>query len=145
MPGKLIMLKSVTDYPAQDEFDPLRYYYYPFIGRLYRKRVEMCLELLPGGGGKILEVGFGSGVCLPNLNLMYQEIHGIDLHSDCKAVASVFGGQGIKARLQNGSITALPYDDDFFDAIFLISILEHLRPDESNMTFKALYRIVMGG
>ncbi len=47
------------EYRGVNEHDPIRLYYSPFFGPLYRRRVEMCLEEC-AGGDKILEVGFGT-------------------------------------------------------------------------------------
>ena len=141
MSRKLIMLPSAKDYISDDTHDPLRFYYYPVIGKLYRRRVEMCLDLLPGGDA-VLEVGFGSGVSLPSLNNKYKELHGIDIKSDCDAVMSCFSERGLQARLINGSITKLPYEKEKFDAVLLISILEHLPPQDLHVAFQEIHRVL---
>jgi len=135
------MYDSLTDYVYDRNQDPLPLYYYPMIGRIYRKRVEMCLELLPGGD-RVLEVGFGCGLCLPNLQILYKELHGIDLHSDCRAVAEAFSIQGISATLTNGSIVNLPYEDEYFDSVLLVSILEHLKKNELEYAFSEVKRVL---
>ena len=62
-----------------DEHDPLPYYYHPWVGWLYRHRLQMGLDLLPGGGRRVLEVGVGSGVLVPTLTARYPEYTGTDL------------------------------------------------------------------
>ena len=76
-----LKLLACQRYTSVMPTDPIRFYYYPIIGRLYRKRVEMCLGEL-SGGEKILEVGYGSGLTFLNLTQRYREIHGIDLDAD---------------------------------------------------------------
>jgi ubiquinone/menaquinone biosynthesis C-methylase UbiE len=138
------MFPSAKDYVSDDTHDPLRLYYYPVIGALYRRRLEMCLELLPEGG-VVLEVGFGSGVSLPNLHTKYKELHGVDLKSNCDAVMSCFAERGIYAHLINGSVTELPYENEKFDAVLLVSILEHLLPQELPVAFQEIRRVLRPG
>lgn len=141
---KLHMFASSDNYAYDGSHDPLKYYYYPLVGRLYRKRVEMCLNLLPGGA-RVLEVGFGCGICFLNLHNLYQQVHGLDLHSDCAAITDCFAAHQIDIQLQNGSVVDLPYPDDYFDAVLLISILEHLKADELGPALAEVHRVIRPG
>ena len=138
---RLIMLPSSRHYAANSESDPLRFYYFPFFGALYRARVEKCLSLLPGGK-RILEVGFGSGVTFLNLAQLYSEINGIDFNADSAAVTECFSKRGVIAKLVNGSITSAPYPDDHFDAVLCISVLEHLKQDELDAACREIRRVL---
>src|SRR5215212_7662938 len=100
-------------YTGANRNDPIRFYYYPVIGRLYRRRVEMCLEEL-AGGEKILEVGFGTGLTFLNLRDKYREIHGVDLTTQIDPVAQLWRDEGVPAHLRQGNVLELPYDDDSF-------------------------------
>lgn len=142
-PVKLRMLPKASDYPARDH-DPLPFYYWPLVGRLYRRRVEMCLGLLPDGQ-RILEVGFGSGVSFLNLAKSHAEIHGIDLDADCENVSRNFSRHGVQPLLCNGSVTELPYPDGYFDAVLLISIMEHLRPGDQATAYREIHRVLRPG
>ena len=139
-----LMLLPYREYAGVDRNDPLRFYYWPIIGRLYRRRVELCLGECTGGK-RILEVGFGSGVTLPNLNEKYDEIHGLDLNASVKDVAAVFERRQIHPHLRNGSVLSMPYEDDFFDTVLLISILEHLKPSEQSAAFGEIRRVLKPG
>lgn len=140
---KLRML-SLHEYAGVNKDDPIRFYNHPIVGSIYRERVEKCLSSL-SGGSRVLEVGFGSGVTFLNLNEMYKEIHGLDLTADVKSVASTFEKLGIRVSLKNGSVLELPYDDDSFDSVLLISILEHLRPESLTLAFKEIRRVLKPG
>src|SRR5919112_4738587 len=76
------------------------FYYLPVFGRMYRRRVELCLAECKGGES-ILEVGFGSGLTFLNLDQMYKKIYGLDLSCDVQEVAQVFAPLGIRPALQN--------------------------------------------
>ena len=125
---KLKML-PLNKYKGGDGSDPIRYYYWPVLGSLYRKRVEMCLSECQGGE-RILEVGFGSGISFLNLKDLYSEIYGIDLTTDIHQVETEFSNLDIPLNLQNGNVLHLNFQDMFFDTVLLISILEHLKPSE---------------
>lgn len=124
--------------------DPIRFYFWPLVGRLYRQRVELCLGECRGGQ-RVLEIGFGSGISFLNLNEMYQEIYGLDLTACILEVQNVFENIGIYPVLSSGNVLQLPYEDDYFDTVLLISILEHLKPPELNKAFSEVHRVLRKG
>lgn len=131
----------VKNYIGVDSDNPIRFYRFPFIGAYYRRRVELCLsELKPGE--RILEVGFGSGVTFLNLNKLYREIHGIDTSADVELVSGIFDREQVKTFLKNGSVLSMPYPDNYFDSVLLISILEHLKPEELSGAFAEIRRVL---
>jgi len=124
--------------------DPARIYYWPIVGRLYRKRVLACLKHCTGGD-KILEIGFGSGVTFLTLGKKYGEIHGVDLHAPVNRLQDLFRSQGVNCLLRNGSALALPYPDEYFDTVLLISILEHLTPGDVRLASREIRRVLKRG
>ncbi len=137
---KLKML-SINQYKGVNKDDPIRFYNLPLIGNIYRERIEKCLEEL-SGGNRILEIGFGSGVTFINLNDMYKEIHGLDLSTDIKLIKEAFSVLGVQTFLKNGNLLNLPYPDEYFDSVLLISILEHLKPESLNLAFQEVSRVL---
>jgi ubiquinone/menaquinone biosynthesis C-methylase UbiE len=131
-------------YAGVNRDDPIRFYSLPLIGRMYRRRVEMCLGEC-AGGERVLEVGFGSGVTFLNLHEKYREIHGLDLTADVAQVQKVFHDRGIATDLRNGSVVQMPYADGTFDTVLLISILEHLKPAEQPAAFAEIARVLRPG
>jgi len=127
-----------------DDSDPVRFYYWPLLGRLYRERTELCLSLC-NPGRRVLEVGFGSGVTFLNLNEFYDEIYGIDLTADAEGVASMYAKRGIRTFLTKGSIVETPYEPDYFDTVLLISILEHLSNIDLYKAVNEINRILKPG
>jgi 2-polyprenyl-3-methyl-5-hydroxy-6-metoxy-1,4-benzoquinol methylase len=108
-----------------NERDPLPYYYRPGIGRLYRHRLQMGLDLLPAGGRRVLEVGVGSGILVPTLTAHYPEYVGTDLvlAPDLQRLVA----PGCQARFQTVDLLAaeaLPAGA--FDAVVCFSVLEHI-------------------
>jgi len=146
MTGCLPKLKLLPyrEYAGVDRNDPLRFYFWPIIGKMFRRRIELCLAECTGGQ-RILEVGFGAGVTFANLAENYEEIYGLDLNASIEDVAAVFRTRQIETHLQNGSVLCMPYDSDFFDTVLLISILEHLRPTEQIQAFGEIRRVLKPG
>jgi ubiquinone/menaquinone biosynthesis C-methylase UbiE len=137
-------LLPLSEYAGVDEKDPIKFYHFPVIGRLYRRRIELCLEELQEGHS-VLEIGFGSGVSFLNLHRLYQEIFGLDLTADVQLITNFFNSMQIDTRLQNGNILDMPYPDDSFDSVLLISILEHLQPTDQDQAFKEIQRVLKPG
>jgi len=139
-----LRLLPYREYAGVDRNDPLRFYFWPIIGTMFRRRIELCLAEC-SGGQRVLEVGFGAGVTFPNLAENYEEIYGLDLNASVEDVAAVFRKRQIETHLQNGSVLCMPYADDFFDTVLLISILEHLKPTEQIQAFREIHRVLKPG
>jgi len=139
-----LKLLPLNEYSGVDENDPIKFYNIPIIGKMYRRRIELCLEELIGGE-KILEIGFGSGVSFLNLNDTYKEIYGLDLTADVNLVQKKFTEKNIRLNLENGNILSLPYPDNYFDSVLLISILEHLKTSDQDQAFKEIKRVLKPG
>jgi len=143
MAPKLKLLPA-DKYKGVNQYDPIKYYYWPVFGPMYRRRVELALGECTGGQ-RVLEVGFGTGLAFPNLHDLYTEIHGIDLTADIHAVRSVFDPIGIPLFLEKGNVENMPYQDNFFDTVLLVSILEHLKADELKQAFVEVRRVLKPG
>ena len=139
-----LKMLPIRQYAGVNRDDPIRFYHWPVIGRLYRRRIEMCLAECHGGA-RVLEVGFGSGVTFLNLHDLYAEIYGLDLTASIEEVSHTFAMLGIATHLQNGDVLHMPYADQFFDTVLLISILEHLKPDRLAPAFQEIKRVLKDG
>ena len=143
-PSTRLRLLPHSEYVGVDRDDPLRFYFRPVLGRMYRRRIELCLAECKGGR-RILEVGFGSGITFLNLSEMYEEIHGLDLNASVEQVSGLFNKKNIPTNLRNGSVLSMPYEDNYFDTVLLISILEHLKPSEQQQAFEEINRVLKPG
>ncbi len=124
------MSAIVLDLPAEgvlkpnDKHDPLPYYYKPGVGWLYRHRLTMALDFLRPGG-RVLEIGVGSGVLVPTLTRHFDAYVGTDLVL-AKGLEHLVR-PGCEASFQVADICdphSLP--EASFDAVVCISVLEHI-------------------
>ena len=139
-----LRLLPADQYKGVNQYDPIKYYYWPIFGPMYRRRVELALDECMGGN-RVLEVGFGTGLAFPNLHDSYKEIYGIDLTADINVIKSLFEPMGIPLFLEKGDVLEMPYEDNFFDTVLLVSILEHLKPLELEQAFAETRRVLKSG
>lgn len=139
-----LKMLPLNQYRGVNHDDPIRFYYWPLIGPLYRRRVEMCLEECKGGQS-VLEIGFGTGLSFLNLDDLYKEIHGLDLTADTNGIQNFFAGIGIQTHLRQGDVLKMPYADHSFDTVLLVSILEHLKPLELEQAYREVRRVLKPG
>lgn len=125
--------------------DPTRRYYQPFLRYFYLKRLKMALSCLPDEGKKdaILDVGYGGGIFFPELYRRCEKLYGLDTFGEDgkRKVVDMMAKEKITAELFTGSMLKMPFPDNFFDAVFCISALEHLEPDELEKAVLEIKRI----
>lgn len=102
-------------------------YHFP-LGPISRRRLAIATRLLPARVGRLLKIGYGSGVHLPHWATKADELFGIDPHPHADAVAATLRKHGITAQLTSGSAEAMPYPDAYFDCVVAISAMEFI-PD----------------
>ncbi len=111
--------------------DPIPYYFRGWgIGRIFRRRIVMGLEMIPElpVGARVLEIGYGAGLVLYNLAARAGELHGLDLDADPGVVGQRLVKLGVKAALVQGSVVDMRavYPDGYFDLVVCFSTLEHV-------------------
>lgn len=119
------------------EYDSRRFGSEP--GKIIDKRQKkVLLEFLRGmpKNSKIIEVGCGSGRFLEFLGKNgFKNLYGIDQSKEMLKIA----GRRTKANLRKGDIYNIPFKKDFFDVVFSIHVLMHLKKPEQAL--KEMVRI----
>lgn len=124
--------------------DPLNYYYLPLVGKLYTSRISMTLRLLGNTHFEnTLEIGYGSGVLIPTLCKISQQVYGVDLDSDADLVAHHLSQFGCQVKLSRGVPDKLLFQDNQFDLIVAISVLEHIQEIHKFLT--EIHRVLKPG
>lgn len=121
LPKSALVRTSDVDHPDWN--------YRPLLGAVQRLRFRMVRKLLADSTfDRLLEIGYGSGVFMPELARHCTDLHGIDPHPHRTAVGTHLARQGITATLAQGSVESLPYEDNHVDCAVAISTLEYV-PD----------------
>ncbi|MBP2327021.1 SAM-dependent methyltransferase [Kibdelosporangium banguiense] len=119
LPRSALMPTSEVDHPDWN--------YRPLLGLVQRLRFRIILKLLADNHfGSMLEIGYGSGVFMPELAKRCDNLYGIDPHPKHREVAESLARNGIDAELTQATVESLPYESDFFDCVVTVSTLEYV-------------------
>jgi len=96
---------------------------------LAQRRRIMADKLIPESArnGRILDIGCGSYPLFLS-STRFAEKHGLDRVVDTAAIAR-FETLGIALKAHDlEALPRLPFDDDYFDAVTMLAVFEHLEP-----------------
>ncbi|NUT91053.1 MAG: class I SAM-dependent methyltransferase [Saccharothrix sp.] len=123
---KLLPKSGLT--PTSEVDHPL-WNYLPVLSAVQRRRFRIIVDLLGDTRfERLLEIGYGSGVFLPELARHCTELHGVDPHPMRREVEANLARHGQVAALATASVEALPYETGSFDCLVSVSTLEYV-PD----------------
>lgn len=101
--------------------------YHSVLSRVQRTRFRIICRLLGQEHfGRLLEIGFGSGVFMPELAARCDELYGIDPHPYTGRVATTLAAHGVHAELVRSGAEELPFAEGFFDCVVAVSTLEYV-------------------
>jgi SAM-dependent methyltransferase len=131
---------------ANNAVDPFRFYYRPLIGRVFAARLDVGLGLVDGRFRRLLEIGYGSGLLMPTLAGLTDELYGADLETEPPGLRAALAGLGVRpAGLVQADVQNLPFPDEKFDGVVAFSILEHLKRDELERALGEVARVLEPG
>ena len=120
------------EYAARGDYhrqpDPDWDYYPTYIAKL--KSVRTWLNALPLHA-RVLDAGCGEGIL-------------VEEYADRLAIQGIDASYS-SARVQHGSLTALPYPDGSFDRALCLDVLEHLTFEDQPRALAELYRVLVPG
>lgn len=133
-----------TELVKTSKVDHAEWNFTPLLGWLQRARFRLAQSLLVSERyRRLLEVGYGSGVFMPELGRYCDELYGIDVHEKQDEVTAVLARNGVKAKLVSGSVTRMPFADAFFDCIVAVSALEYV--DDMARACREMRRVLRPG
>jgi SAM-dependent methyltransferase len=102
----------------------------PVLGWVQRLRLRCVASVLATAprAARLLEVGYGSGIFMPELSRRADTRFGADVHDAGAAVRTKLAAHGAPAELLRASAGALPYGTGAFDTVVTVSTLEFV-PD----------------
>lgn len=95
----------------------------------FRSQKRIVTEMLAGSRGRLLEVGCGPAVMLPDLLAMGFEVHGIDVSQEMiRRGRQRMAGHPLEKRchLAIGDVEQLQFSDACFEAVLCMGVLEYL-------------------
>ncbi len=126
--------------------DPFKFYYRPLVGRVFAARLDTGLGLIEGRFHRLLEIGYGSGLLMPTLQPLTDELYGADLEREPPRLRAALAQLGVHpTQLVQADVQKLPFDDGFFDGVVAFSILEHLKHDELQRALAEVARVLEPG
>ncbi|MBI4603343.1 MAG: class I SAM-dependent methyltransferase [Planctomycetes bacterium] len=118
--------------------------YRPLLGWLQRRRFRMVVDLISGSRfDRLLEVAYGSGIFLPQLQLHCASLYGVDIHPLAAEVEKAAAAHGIRARLFVADAAELPFRSRFFDAAVMVSAVEFF--EDAGAASRELRRVLQPG
>lgn len=93
--------------------------------------VQLSADLQPAAGKRILDLGSGSGRHVIHLAKAGFTVHGFDnAQHGIDLTQQSLTAENLAAELHLGDMTEpLPFEDDFFDAVISIQVINHARLD----------------
>ncbi|MGH7757605.1 MAG: class I SAM-dependent methyltransferase [Vulcanimicrobiaceae bacterium] len=111
------------------EVDHADWNYRGLLGFVSRQRFGLITALLPVGRvGRLLEIGYGSGIFMPELADRCVELAGIDVHDFAPQVAEQLRTSGVIADLHKAGAERLPFESNSVDVAVAVSSFEFI-PD----------------
>ncbi len=107
------------------EVDHADWNYRRLLGFVSRQRFRLVVGLLPERPvEKLLEVGYGSGVFLPELARRARHVYAADVHKHATDVAQALERAGTYATLVEAPAEKLPFAAETFDVVVAVSTFE---------------------
>ena len=142
--GETLLLPPRGLVPKPNADDPVDYYYKPLTAHLYRVRLELAVDLLGVGRyPSLLEVGYGSGIFLPELARHADRLVAVDVHPESARVQDMLRRLEVDAELRRASLFELPFEEGEFHGLVCVSVLEHLT--ELDRALDELRRVLRPG
>lgn len=123
-----LRLLPKEDLIATSGVDHADWNYSPLLSYVMRRRFQLVRRLLPNRRvQRLLEIGFGSGVFMPDLAARCDELYGVDIHSHVEEVRVALAHRGVAAKLSRQDAAHMDFPNAFFDLIVCVSALEFVQ------------------
>lgn len=110
---------------------------YPFFNRYFFILKLLQRFMREGFKGKSLDIGCGSGVLCMAMKKLGYSVYGVDVFND----HNKFAEMGINYKICNIEKDSLPFNDETFNIVTLIEVIEHFIYSPSKV-LKEIYRVL---
>ena len=104
-----------------------------------KDRIKTIMKMIKLHKGKLLDVGFGRGLLEESINKTSFKLYGIDIS---KTAIDKMINKEIKGEFIIGSILKIPFDNNFFDFVVALEVLEHISPSDTFQALRELKRVL---
>jgi SAM-dependent methyltransferase len=124
--------------------DKARWNYVPGLSLLQRTRFWLIARLIDAARyGDVLEIGYGSGIFLVELQQRSRRLYGVDIHPHVREVRQALAAVGVEATLFSASAEDMPLASGSVDLIVAVSTLEYVA-DQRRATAE-MHRVLRAG
>jgi ubiquinone/menaquinone biosynthesis C-methylase UbiE len=104
----------------------------PVLGFIQRKRFRLINSLIGNNYyDQVLEIGYGSGIFMPELSKHSNKLFGIDIHPFNEKVQKILLNYKVHTDLFQGSVSQMPFINESFDLIVSVSAFEFVEDKEN--------------
>ncbi|TMM57112.1 class I SAM-dependent methyltransferase [Maribacter algarum] len=123
--AKDLKLLPLTSLIKTGEVDHADWNYRPVLGTISCSRFRLVKKMLvEKHGERLLEIGYGSGVFLPELANHADKVYGVDIHEKTAEVAERLLEVNVDAELVSGGAEKMKWENNSFDFVVAVSALE---------------------
>lgn len=112
---------------------------------VFIKRALLLINLLKESPRptRLMEMGFGCGILVPELIASCEKYVGIDIHSHVDEIKAALAAQLGPVDLRFGDARSLPFENGELDCIFSMSVLEHIA--DIDLAISEIVRVLKPG
>lgn len=121
--------KEIAHYSKKELWEKLR------LSESNRERIEKTADMIPGDVNSIADIGCGSGLFLNYIkkNFEIPNLIGVDFSESAM--------QTVKTTKKVGEISSIPLEDDSYDLVSALEVLEHLDSEVYKKAKEELVRV----
>jgi ubiquinone/menaquinone biosynthesis C-methylase UbiE len=139
-----LRLLSPENLVSTSSIDHAEWNFGGIVGYVSRQRFKLVASLLPRRRlHRILEVGYGSGIFVPELAARADHVYGVDVHGRADDVTAALARDGVAGVFVRAGAEALPYENGTFDAVVAVSALEFVA--DLGATLREMSRVLQPG
>lgn len=136
-----IKLPNAKNHPVMDGDFLTPCYHASLVKHFFIGRLRLALGFMQNEKfNNLLEIGCGSGVFFPQLKEAAHNVYAADINPKLDSVKKMCELENLNVRLSGGSILVLPYKDDAFDCVVVMSTLEHI--EQLDKAISEIHRVL---